>query len=57
MRKQSTVYVVGDQSSVCGMIASLVAPVQASGIAKMCLCVFEGESRTAARCGGSVELF
>lgn len=39
MRKQSTVYVVGDQSSVCGMIANLVAPIQASGIPEMCLCV------------------
>lgn len=57
MRKQSTVHVVGDQSSVCGMIANLVAPIQASGIPKMCLFVFEGESKTAARSGGSVELF
>lgn len=57
MRKQSTVYVVGDQSSVCGTIANLVAPIQASGIPEMCLCVFEGESKTAVYCGGSVELF
>lgn len=57
MRKQSTVHVVGDQSSVCGMIANLVAPIQASGVPKMCLFVFEGESKTAAYSGGSVELF
>lgn len=57
MRKQSSVHVVGYQSSVCGMIAGLAAPVQPSRIPKMCLCVFEGESKTAAYCGGSVELF
>lgn len=57
MRKQSTVHVVGDQSSVCGMIASLLAPMQASRIPKMCQCAFEGESKAAAYCGGSVELF
>lgn len=57
MRKQSTVHVVGDQSSVCGMIANLLAPIQALGIPKMCQCVFEGEGKTAAYCGGSVELF
>lgn len=56
MRKQSTVHAVGDQSSVCGMIANLAAPIQASRIPKMCLCVFEGECKTAIYCGGSVEL-